>query len=196
MPKIFSKEDRRTIKNKLISLGLESLESKGYKYTSVEDIARAAGIAKGTFYSFYPSKEQFFYEIMLAIRDNNRRELQAVVRGGPGNVRDRMAEYIYERYATRKNVYHYFSLEELKIIFRKIPDQKAYAHMDSKAFAEELLKNIPGAGPRLKTGVIVNMMNVLGSFSANRQTMSAGCYEETVRLLVDALANYIFGERG
>ena len=72
MPKIFSDTDRTNIRESLLVIGRKALEKNSYKNISVADIATDAGIAKGTFYNFFPSKEVFFYEIMLQIRDENR----------------------------------------------------------------------------------------------------------------------------
>jgi AcrR family transcriptional regulator len=43
----------------------EAFERFGFKKTSIEDIARAAGVAKGTVYLAAPSKAELFYEVLL-----------------------------------------------------------------------------------------------------------------------------------
>ena len=72
MPKIFSESDRDNIRDTLLANGRKALEKSSYKNISVADIAAETGIAKGTFYNFFTSKEAFFYEIMINIRDENR----------------------------------------------------------------------------------------------------------------------------
>jgi AcrR family transcriptional regulator len=44
----------------------EIFSQKGFKDTKITDITEAAGIAAGTFYNFYSSKEELFLEIYLA----------------------------------------------------------------------------------------------------------------------------------
>jgi Transcriptional regulator len=41
----------------------ELFSSKGFKDTNVSDITKMAGMAVGTFYNYYPSKEKLFLEI-------------------------------------------------------------------------------------------------------------------------------------
>ena len=60
MPKIFSEKDREIIRNKLLEIGQESLKQKNYRDISLDDVTAKAGIAKGTFYNFFPSKELYF----------------------------------------------------------------------------------------------------------------------------------------
>ena len=61
----FTKEEKEKITSQLISIAYTSLRSTSYKKIKVEDLAKAAGISKGTFYHFFSSKEQLFYEVMI-----------------------------------------------------------------------------------------------------------------------------------
>jgi AcrR family transcriptional regulator len=47
----------------IFSCGKELFSSKGFKDTNVSDITKMAGMAVGTFYNYYPSKEKLFLEI-------------------------------------------------------------------------------------------------------------------------------------
>lgn len=43
----------------------ELFHAKGFKDTNISDIAKMAGIAVGTFYNYYSSKEKLFFEIYM-----------------------------------------------------------------------------------------------------------------------------------
>lgn len=66
MPKQSSSDKRETI----IDAAFDLFRHYGYRRTSMEDIARAAGVAKGTLYLYFASKEELFEAIarMLAAR--------------------------------------------------------------------------------------------------------------------------------
>ncbi|MAB13589.1 MAG: hypothetical protein CMI59_06775 [Parvibaculum sp.] len=66
MPKQASSDKRETI----IDAAFDLFRHYGYRRTSMEDIARAAGVAKGTLYLYFASKEELFEAIarMLAAR--------------------------------------------------------------------------------------------------------------------------------
>lgn len=49
----------------ILNCGKELFSSKGFKDTNVSDITKMAGIAVGTFYIYYSSKEKLFLEIFL-----------------------------------------------------------------------------------------------------------------------------------
>ncbi|WP_249869294.1 TetR/AcrR family transcriptional regulator [Oceanobacillus saliphilus] len=46
-------------KRKLIEAGMKLFSAKGYHQTSIQEIASAAGVSKGSFYLYFDSKEQF-----------------------------------------------------------------------------------------------------------------------------------------
>lgn len=55
----------------LLEKGTEILWSKGYNATSVNDIVKAAGIPKGSFYFYFDSKEDFAVKAIQKYFDTN-----------------------------------------------------------------------------------------------------------------------------
>jgi len=55
--------DKRT---RLYNSARELFSSRGFKDTNVAEITKLAGVATGTFYNYYSSKDQLFMEIYLA----------------------------------------------------------------------------------------------------------------------------------
>lgn len=50
------KQQREKVKQTIIDTSLSLFKEKGYENVAVEDITKAVGVAKGTFYNFFPSK--------------------------------------------------------------------------------------------------------------------------------------------
>jgi AcrR family transcriptional regulator len=57
------KDKKDAKKAAIFHYGKELFSSKGFKDTNISDITKKAGIAVGTFYNYYPSKEKLFMEI-------------------------------------------------------------------------------------------------------------------------------------
>ncbi len=53
---------RPSVKQQIIDAGLAELHARGYAACSVEDITKAAGVPKGSFYNHFASKEAFAVE--------------------------------------------------------------------------------------------------------------------------------------
>ena len=62
MPKIYSEVERTDIKDNLKREANILMIERGIKKTTVDELVKRAGIPKGTFYLFYPSKEMLLFE--------------------------------------------------------------------------------------------------------------------------------------
>jgi AcrR family transcriptional regulator len=77
VPRAFREDERSHIEARLLETGRALFERQGLRKTDVASLARAAGIGKGSFYLFFPTKEALF----LAISDRFELELKrALVR--------------------------------------------------------------------------------------------------------------------
>ncbi len=73
---------KTTARDKLLEAAESLMLARGYAGTSVDDIRRAAGVSKGSFYHFFGTKE----ELALAVLDEfHQRNGQIVARGVKGS---------------------------------------------------------------------------------------------------------------
>jgi AcrR family transcriptional regulator len=66
MGRAFTEEEKIKIKTILLDKGRALFARKGLKNTSVEELTRVSGISLGSFYAFYDSKEELFFDILEA----------------------------------------------------------------------------------------------------------------------------------
>jgi len=64
MAKKFSDIEREEVRKNIMGEGRELFARHGVKKTTMDDIARATGIGKGTVYLFFPSKEDLLFELL------------------------------------------------------------------------------------------------------------------------------------
>jgi len=75
MARAFSERDRARIDASLRSAATDRFRSGGSRKTTVDELALGAGISKGAFYLFYPSKEALFYRVLMDYHDEVRATL-------------------------------------------------------------------------------------------------------------------------
>ncbi len=61
----FTDADRERIERALLGAAEELFAAQGLKKTSLDELVAPAGIAKGSFYAFFDSKEALYLEVML-----------------------------------------------------------------------------------------------------------------------------------
>ncbi len=69
----WTEEKRKQVRNKrekqILSAALELFAFKGYHNTTMEDISKKAGIAKGLIYKYFDSKEKLFETMINSLTD-------------------------------------------------------------------------------------------------------------------------------
>lgn len=68
-------------RQKLLAAAEEIFGTKGYYHTSIVDITLKAGVAQGTFYVYFPGKQDIFEELVRELSHNLRREISQAVKG-------------------------------------------------------------------------------------------------------------------
>ena len=65
MPRAFTEEERTRIRTSLIEAGRTCFLTYGIRKTTIDDLVKLAGIAKGSFYQFFTSKENLYLELFI-----------------------------------------------------------------------------------------------------------------------------------
>ncbi|SER20427.1 TetR/AcrR family transcriptional regulator [Piscibacillus halophilus] len=60
----FTEQERNVIRQQLIAVGKQLFSEFGVKKTSIAQLTSAVGIAQGSFYQFFESKEVLFFDIL------------------------------------------------------------------------------------------------------------------------------------
>ena len=76
MPKTFSENERIQIKNDLIKNATDCIKQYGMIKTTVEELVKRTNISKGSFYSFYKTKELLFWDVLLKFHNEIEDYLQ------------------------------------------------------------------------------------------------------------------------
>ena len=196
MPRAFSEREREVIGERLRAAAREAFRAQGVRRTSVEELARAAGISKGAFYLFYPSKEALFFDVLerfeVAMRERLLRAVDAAPRDGPrlllGTALSlREAEPLLERLA----------LEDAAQLLRTVSEEQARQLLQGDvAFVGEVVERLGRAGVRVgaEPTVLAGLLRALFFVSLHREEIGAAVYPAVADLLVAGLAGALVEE--
>src|ERR671924_205121 len=84
------------LKEKIMQSAMENFAQNGFDRTRMEDIATAAGLAKGTLYLYFKSKEDLFYAICEHNLEELRNQLSRLFNSKENIIID--AERFYDEY--------------------------------------------------------------------------------------------------
>ncbi len=77
-------------KNMIITSATQVFASRGYSGTLMKQVAKAAGIGKGTIYEYFQSKEDLFFAVFEHLMAESSDQLTAIAHESSGSVADRL----------------------------------------------------------------------------------------------------------
>jgi TetR/AcrR family transcriptional repressor of nem operon len=70
---------KEVTKQKIIEIGAQIIHQKGYHHTGIQEVIKAAGIPKGSFYFYFDSKEDFGLQVIDYFNNKHREMVQPIL---------------------------------------------------------------------------------------------------------------------
>ena len=198
MPKAFDAREKAAIRDALMRVGLEHFERHGVRQARVEDICREVGIAKGSFYSFFASKEELFMTIVEAREAVHMADMLAFIDAPQRNPR-RRAEGFFDLIMAKLETDPVLNLVlahgELQHLVLKLgPERFEAGQRRDRAFARRAAQRWQRAGSgAIAAQDLLGLMTIALSVAVQRAQMTPAQYKPTVRLLRELFVSRILG---
>jgi len=200
MPKGFTEQERKIIKDNLIEKGTDLFGTYGLKKTNVEEITNAVSIAKGSFYSFYSSKEELFLDILQQTEKKLIKEIQQLLKNMKKNPKETFKDFIR---------FHFRAPKEQPII-QQIADKNTRDYLIRKLQNNPNLKQVLQTYEYIpqfikmwqKNGFIINkdpqilsgILKSLFTIGLDEETVvyiGKEKFPEIIETLIDIIADYM-----
>ena len=187
----FSDKEREEIRQKLLDSGYELSTDIGLKKMTVAMIARSAGIAVGTFYNFYASKEEF---VIAIIRDTEMRFENEMAKhfSKDGTISlKKFLEVFRGNFKPENNILLRMKLDDWVWLKSHISDS-AYLNKttDIKKY-EFLFTRIKGIRQDADPGVVVNFIKSIYALYQNRDSLFEDSLQTNVDLIFETVYRYL-----
>lgn len=97
------------IRADIVSVARKVFSRKGFRYTTMDEIARATGMGKSSIYYYYKSKEDIFEAVVVREAQELKKRLNKVVSAGD-TPREQLKDYIMFRLYHVKTVTNFYSV--------------------------------------------------------------------------------------
>lgn len=192
----FTEHEKNVIKAKLIDAAQECMQKYGIKKTTVEQLAQKAGISKGAFYLFYPSKEILFFKVLEAFQIQITQELSRRLSLSQGTNKERISDVIYNLYESVKNSFILSIIEnnEYEYLVRKLPPEYLVQHQSlDDLFTKEVFASAL-TGSEYETEVISAAFRAIFMTMLHQKEIGVQYYDAVLKLLITALTDQIIKE--
>lgn len=191
MPQIFDKIGRDKVREQLLETGFQLIKQYGLKKTSVADISKKAGIATGTFYNFFQSKEEFVYQLVLYKRSFIKNSFREITADGKAD-KEAFRQFLRKIYLADNDVFEYLSESEVEMLKARWPEEYWKNQSNDFGTSQWLLSNLEGVRPECDWKVFANLSKSIALIRHGKQRLYQEEYEETLDVCIDAIIRYVF----
>ena len=167
-------EQGRERKQQLVDAAMELFADRGYAATRISDICAEAGVAKGLFYWYFPTKVDLFNELVRTMRQRLRRA-QADAMAAETSALDKIRAGTEASVGFIAEHAHYFALVEVEradpAVTEALKSTNRVYRDDVVALIEEAQADgeIAGGDPRLLALGVLGAVSSFGSAFRNGQ---------------------------
>ncbi len=201
MPRAFNDAERERIRERLIASGKRLINRVGLRLLAVEEVAREAGISKGSFYSFFPSREELILSVFESWEAEYRGALIREISEGKGTPRERIERFFLGAFEMleREPGLARLGVREMQTIVDRLPPERLAAHQaeDNRVLGETFGRWIREGllAPEL-LDALRGLVPALFSIALHQEDFPPGSYRPAVKLIAEALAMRIASSAG
>jgi AcrR family transcriptional regulator len=193
MPKIVTEHEKDMVREAMFTQGIELIRKKGVKRITVEDITSATHIGKGSFYSYYNSKEELLYSIIKKSESRMFERVEAVLSENT-NLNERLVKVLKEIYLAADSIVLYVSPSDIELLLRKLPGEVADREASkSNDYFSRTLSLCGIDESRCEMDVLAYLMNALHFVGSTDMTFGERGREKALDILVHSIADYMTG---
>ncbi len=200
MPKSFSNIEKEWIRKKLLEEGRKLFEKYGVQKTSVDEIVRSVGISKGSFYIFYDSKEELFFDILENLEKEFKDKLFKTAFEEVKNSDNAFRSFLNEFFDFLENtpLLQYVTGKDIEYLLRKLPEEKVAAHMhkDINQFKDFIIENQKKGLLKIRDiNGLTGFFRLVPYLLIHKDEFNHEEYKATKELLIDMVAEYLVADK-
>ena len=181
------RENNKTIvRNRLLAEARRLFAKKGFEQTTISDLVQATGIAKGTFYNYFPDSKELF----AALLDQLNNEFLVIVKEAR-----KEATTIYGfLYLSFKSYFDYISNEEMIDFHQKNQGyirNVSFGRVSRNNIAEDLLNDLKSSKLNIKLNKKQEMQLLSLLLIGSASEMFLNIQSRDIKISNDELAGFL-----
>lgn len=194
MPNAFTEEESKRIRQELILAGIRLSKELGVQKMSVEKLTAAVGIAKGSFYLFFGSKEDFILEVAAYASEETQKMLLKKLNGRTQMSAHEFMEFFNEYLHSDLDLMNGLTVSDFYWLKNHIKKQVLFDPDIQIKTAQFWLSLISDVREGVDTGTFVNLIKSIYAIREHSDTMVIASLENSVQILLHTIEIYISGK--
>lgn len=194
MPNAFTEEESKRIRQELILAGIRLSKELGVQKMSVEKLTAAVGIAKGSFYLFFGSKEDFILEVAAYASEETQKMMLKKLNGRTQMSAHEFMEFFNEYLHSDLDLMNGLTVSDFYWLKNHIKKQVLFDPDMQIKTAQFWLSLISNVREGVDTGTFVNLIKSIYAIREHSDTMVTASLENSVQILLHTIEIYISGK--
>ena len=197
MTKDMKADGKHIMRTLLIDQGRDLFSQYGLQKTSIHDITKNVGIAQGTFYNYFSSKEELYFVILEIEEKNIREQLLNDVMNKQDNPKKALKQFLthlVDTVETNPFIRDLLFGENLKKMVRKLPPELLEKHFEQESDAFiPLIEKWKEEGMILKENadIIAGLFRSLFLLTFHQKEIGDTVYDDVMERLCDYIVDGI-----
>lgn len=200
MTRAFNDKEKNVIREKLIEKGKVLFGQYGLKKTNIAELTKAVGIAQGSFYSFFESKEELYFEIIEREEQYIKEKLVSRYLSGRSITGASLRDFLLSAFRMVDDstiIKRLYMDEDYEILVRRLPEEKLREHIgrDSDILAP-MIRNWQKDGVLIDGDpeVIGGLLRMLFTVSLHKKEIGEAVYQRALELMIELVAKGLVKE--
>jgi len=194
LPNKFTTKEKEVIRNGLIKTAKEHFSIYGLQKTSIKDLTTEVGIAQGSFYNFYDSKEELYFEILELEESDSEKYLEEII-SQTNSAKEAinktiMATYnLFEKNSFLRRIY---DSNDYEIMVRKLPDEKIKDHQieDTQRVLNTIIKaKNENENIDVDPEIIAGLLRAITILNFHQEEIGQDIFPELIDVLAEIVAD-------
>jgi len=200
MTKAFSDKEKDMIRNKLIEKGKELFVRYGLRKTGIADLTKAAGIAQGSYYNFFQSKEELYFEIIEQEENYIKTSLLTNHNLGENLTKQSLEAFIKNAFSMIDEsifIKKLMSGEDYELLVRKLPEERIARHIEADSdILTPIIASWQKGGALIegKPEIIGGLLRGIFTLALHKKEIGEDIFPEVLELLINLISQGIVRE--
>ena len=196
MATAFTDEEKEIIRKKLQKAAKECLQRYGVRKTTVDQMVAMVDISKGSFYSFYSSKEMLFFRVLEEYQIDIMNRLEEQLEQENQINANQFVQLLYNFYQDFRYsfVFTIFKNHEIELLIRKLPKEIITTHhlLDDR-MAEKIVSRI-NIRETVSVEIVSALFRTIAMSILHIEEIGKKQFDTILKLLIQGIVGQIIEE--
>ena len=196
MATAFTNEEKEVIRKKLHKAAKDCLQRYGVRKTTVDQMVAMSDISKGSFYSFYSSKEMLFFRVLEEYQIDIMNRLEEQLEQENQINANQFVQLLYDFYQDFRYsfVFTIFKNHEMELLIRKLPKEVITTHhlLDDR-MAEKIVSRI-NIRETVSVEIVSALFRTIAMSILHIEEIGKKQFDTILKLLIQGIVGQIIEE--